>query len=84
MIIAAIIGLIVSMAMVIVRAVIGETAFDRILAANIFGTNVIVFIVIVGHLNKTDFMLDVALTYSLVNFITTIAFLRYYKYREEQ
>jgi multicomponent Na+:H+ antiporter subunit F len=77
---AAIFGILASMAMVIIRGIVGSTAFDRILAANLFGTNVVVLIVLIGHLRVTEFFIDVALTYGLVNFITTLALLRYFKY----
>jgi len=80
MLVAAFAGLLVSMAMTIIRGVVGPTTFDRILAANMFGTNIVVFIVVVGNLMGTPFFLDVAITYALINFITTVAFLRYFKY----
>ena len=82
--IAIIAGLLVSMFMVIIRGIVGVTNFDRILAANVFGTNIVVFIVVVGHFMGTEFFLDIAITYALINFITTIAFLRYFKYKEDE
>ncbi len=75
-----ILSLLVSMFMVIVRGILGPTAFDRILAANLFGTKIVVFIVLLGHFMETEFFLDVAITYALINFITTIALLRYFKF----
>jgi multicomponent Na+:H+ antiporter subunit F len=77
---AAILGILAAMVMVIIRGIVGGSAFDRILAANTFGTNVIVFIVLLGHWQRTEFFIDVAITYSLVNFVTTLALLRYFKY----
>lgn len=77
-------AVLVSMFMVIVRGILGPTAFDRILAANLFGSKIVVFIVLVGHLMKTEFFLDVALTYALINFITTIALLRYFKFEDSK
>ena len=75
-----ILAVLVSMFMVIVRGVLGPTVFDRILSANLFGTKIVVFIVLLGHFVGTEFFLDVAITYALINFITTIALLRYFKF----
>jgi multicomponent Na+:H+ antiporter subunit F len=80
MLVAGIIAVIVSMAFVMIRAMLGQTVFDRILAANSFGTNVVVLVALIGAFMGTDFFLDIALTYGLINFITTIAFLRYFEF----
>jgi multicomponent Na+:H+ antiporter subunit F len=79
---AAIIAMLVSIIMVVIRGILGPTIFDRILSANLFGTNIIVLIVLMGHYMGTDFFLDIALTYALINFVSTIALLRYFKYEE--
>ncbi|PIR38895.1 MAG: pH regulation protein F [Alphaproteobacteria bacterium CG11_big_fil_rev_8_21_14_0_20_39_49] len=84
MIEAVIIAVLVSMVMVVIRGILGPTVFDRILAANLFGTKIVVFIVLVGHFMGTEFFLDVALTYALINFITTIALLRYFKFEDSK
>jgi multicomponent Na+:H+ antiporter subunit F len=80
MLAAAVLGVLASLAMVVVRGIVGPTAFDRILAANMFGTNIIVLIVLIGHARGSEFFLDIAMTYALVNFVSTLAFLRYFKY----
>lgn len=80
----AIIAVLVSLIMVIIRGILGPTVFDRILAANLFGTKIVVFIVLLGHFIGTEFFIDVALIYALINFITTIALLRYFKYEGQE
>lgn len=80
MLIGVILSVLVSIIMVIIRGILGSTVFDRILAANLFGTKIVVFIVLIGHYMGTEFFLDVALIYALINFISTIALLRYFKY----
>lgn len=80
MLIGVILSVLVSISMVIIRGILGPTVFDRILAANLFGTKIVVVIVLVGHYMGTEFFLDVALIYALINFISTIALLRYFKY----
>ncbi|MDB2414260.1 monovalent cation/H+ antiporter complex subunit F [Rickettsiales bacterium] len=79
----AIIAVLISMGMIILRSIFGPTIFDRILAVNSFGTNVVVLIAMIGHFIGTAFFLDVAITYALINFITTIALLRYFKFADE-
>lgn len=79
-----IIAVLVSMGMVIVRSIIGRTTFDRVLAVNSFGTNIVVLIALMGHLMNTVFFLDIAITYALINFVTTIALLRYFTYKSEE
>ena len=80
MLIGVILSVLVSIIMVIIRGILGSTVFDRILAANLFGTKIVVFIVLIGPYMGTEFFLDVALIYALINFISTIALLRYFKY----
>lgn len=81
---AAIIAILVSMGMVMLRGILGPTVFDRILAANSFGTNIVVLIALLGSLMNTVFFIDIALTYALINFITTVALLRYFQYKPEE
>lgn len=83
-IIAAMVGMVTAMAMVVMRGIVGPSIFDRILAANMFGTNVVVFIALLGYVTGTEFMLDIGITYALINFVTTIALLRYFKYKKEE
>ncbi len=69
-----------AMAMALARACLGPTVFDRILAVNSFGTKTVVLIAVLGFLmGRPDFM-DIALVYALINFIATVAVLKYVKY----
>ena len=77
MLIAAMIGVLITMLMALVRALSGPTVFDRILAVNMFGTMTVIFIGVVGYLSKRPEFLDIALVYALMNFISIIAVLRY-------
>jgi multicomponent Na+:H+ antiporter subunit F len=80
MIIGVFAALLVVMLLLIARGVVGPTVFDRILIANSFGTVTVIFIVILGEFVGTPYFVDIAITYALINFITTIALLRYFKY----
>lgn len=83
MLIGVMIVILISMGMVLLRAFLGSSIFDRILASNSVGTHVIIFIVLLGLYNDTAFFVDVALVYGLISFITTIGFLMYFKYKPE-
>ena len=69
----------VTLLLILVRAALGPTSFDRILAVNAFGTGTVLLISLMTFvLNRTDFI-DLALVYALINFIGTIAILRFHK-----
>ena len=73
----ALIVLLVSMAILLIRAFRGPTVFDRILAVNSFGTKTVLLIAVTLFLvDRLDF-LDLARVYALLNFIGTIAVMRF-------
>ncbi|MGB7327269.1 MAG: monovalent cation/H+ antiporter complex subunit F [Rubripirellula sp.] len=70
-------AIIVTMVLALIRAVLGRTVFDRVLALNMFGTKTVLLISVVSFMtDRTDF-LDLALMYSLMNFIGMVALLRF-------
>ncbi|MCP5432287.1 MAG: pH regulation protein F [Alphaproteobacteria bacterium] len=75
------IAIVVSMILALVRAVFGPTVFDRILAANMFGTKTVLLIAVAGFLMGRPDFLDIALAYALINFIGTIAIMKFFRYR---
>tara|TARA_B100000686_G_C16727351_1_gene938575 strand:+ start:48 stop:350 length:303 start_codon:yes stop_codon:yes gene_type:complete len=77
---AASIAILVTMALAIVRAFVGPTLYDRILAVNMFGTKTVLMIAVLGFLMGRPAFLDIALVYALINFIAVIALLKYFKY----
>ena len=77
---AAAIGLVVAMALALARALIGPTLYDRILSVNTFGTKTVLILAVVGFLFGRPEFLDIALAYALINFIGTIAILKFLKY----
>ncbi len=88
----ALLAILVVMAMALVRAVQGPTVFDRILAVNMFGTKTVLLICVAGFafgvhapdgrvlLASRPEFLDLALVYGLVNFIGTIAVLKFVRF----
>ena len=81
MLIAATAALLVAMALTLFRAVAGPSLFDRVLSANSFGTKIVLLIGLLGFLTKRPEFLDIALLYALVNFVGTIAILKFFRYR---
>lgn len=79
MFISATIAILIVMLILLLRATLGPTVFDRILAINTFGTATVLLIALLGFLtDRPDFM-DIALTYALINFIATIAVLKLFR-----
>ena len=74
------IAVLVAMLLALARALLGPSLYDRILAVNIFGTITVIFIAIFGFLTERPEFLDIALVYALINFITTIAVLKFFEY----
>ena len=72
--------ILVAMLLALVRALLGPTLYDRILAVNTFGTITVLFIGIFGFLTERPEFLDIALVYALINFIVTIAVLKFFEY----
>ena len=82
MILAATIAVLIAMLLGLLRAVIGPTVYDRILAANVFGTKAVLFIALAGFLAGRPEFLDIALVYALINFTGTVAVLKLTHYGE--
>lgn len=74
-------GLIAAMALMIARAIVGPSHYDRILAANSFGTKTVLLIALIGFLFGRPAFLDIALVYALINFVATIALMKFFRYR---
>ncbi len=70
-------AILLSMGLAMLRALMGPTVFDRILAVNLFGTKTVLLIAVVGFLNGRPDFLDLALAYALMNFIGVVAVLKY-------
>ncbi len=79
---AAALAVLVTMALVLFRAFIGPTVYDRILAANSFGTLTMLLIAVYGFLTGRPEFLDIAMIYALINFIGTIAVSKFVRFRD--
>ena len=75
-----VVAILVVMALALLRALLGPTLYDRILAINMFGTKTVLLIAVMGMIaGRADFM-DIALVYALINFISVVAVLRFFEY----
>jgi multicomponent Na+:H+ antiporter subunit F len=71
--------LLISLGLTVLRMVLGPTMIDRMLAVNLFGTLIVALIAVMSYLLSDYYYIDIALCYGLLNFIATIALLRYLK-----
>ena len=78
------IALLVTMALALVRAVLGPTIYDRVLAVNMVGTKTVLLLAIITFLFDRPSFLDLALAYALINFIGVLAVLQFSRSRAEQ
>lgn len=76
------IAILVAMALALARAFLGPTVYDRVLAVNAFGTKTVLMIAVLGFLAGRPEFLDIALLYALINFIGTIAVLKFVRYAD--
>jgi multicomponent Na+:H+ antiporter subunit F len=76
MYLAALLACAISGILILVRAILGKTTFDRILAVNTLGTIIVIGISLHGFYMERPEFLDIAIVYALINFIGTIAVLK--------
>ena len=76
------IATLITMALALIRALIGPTVYDRVLTANMFGTKTVLLLSVIAFLAGRPDFLDLALAYALINFIGVLAVLEFFKSRE--
>lgn len=81
MIFATAILLMAGMTLMLARLLRGPQLYDRVLAANSFGTKTVLFLCVFAFLIKRPDAVDIAILYALMNFIATIAILKFFRYR---
>lgn len=69
------------MGLLIYRALLPhQRVFSRILVINSFGTKTVLLIALLAYINGRPDFLDLSLVYAMMNFIGTIAVLRFTRY----
>ncbi len=77
-----IIAILVSICLVLYCALAYTLLYDKILAVNVLGTVMVLFIAVHGFFRGRPEFLDIALVYAMINFITTVAILKFFEYRD--
>lgn len=73
-------ALLATLALLLARAVLGPTVFDRLLAANATGTMAVLLLAVIGFLTGRPAFLDLAIVYGMLNIVGTIAVLKFFRY----
>lgn len=73
-------AVLVVMFLALLRALLGPTVYDRVLALNMFGTNTVLLIALVAFLTDRKDILDLSLLYALINFVGVLAILKFFEY----
>jgi len=73
-----------TMVLALIRAILGPSVYDRVLAVNMFGTKTVLLLSVVAFLYGRPDFLDLALAYALMNFIGVLAVLEFFRRRSER
>ena len=80
MFIAAMIAVLISLALLVARASLGPTVFDRLVAANAIGTHAILVLAVFGFMTGRPEFLDIGIVYAFLNLIGTLAVLKFFRH----
>ena len=69
------IAILVTMVLALVRALLGPSVYDRVLAVNVFGTKTVLLLSVIAFLYGRPDFLDLALAYALINMVGILAVL---------
>jgi len=73
-------AILITMLLALIRAFRGPTVFDRVQAVNMIGTKTVLLIAVTGFLTGRPEWLDLAILYTLVNFVGMLALLRFSRF----
>ena len=79
LLVATTLALVMSMVLILARALLGPTVYDRVLAVNAFGTTTVMMIAVAGYLMGRPDFLDIAIAYALINFVGILAVLEFFQ-----
>jgi multicomponent Na+:H+ antiporter subunit F len=78
------IAILVTMVLALVRALLGPSVYDRVLAVNVFGTKTVLLLSVIAFLYGRPDFLDLALAYALVNMVGILAVLQFFQNRSRR
>jgi multicomponent Na+:H+ antiporter subunit F len=61
----------------IYKMIVGPTIFDRLLYFNILSSKVVMAMVVYALATSQSYMLDIAITYTLLSFVSTVLIARF-------
>lgn len=78
----AVIVLLVGITLLLGRGFKGPTAYDRILVMNSAGTKAVLVVALLGFVyQRPEIILDIALVYAILNFLATVAILKFVRHK---
>jgi multicomponent Na+:H+ antiporter subunit F len=77
------IAILVTMVLALVRALLGPSVYDRVLAVNVFGTKTVLLLAVIAFLYGRPDFLDLALAYALINVVGILAVLEFFQNRSQ-
>jgi multicomponent Na+:H+ antiporter subunit F len=66
----------------VLRFILAEEIYTKILSVNLIGTKIVLLILLSGMIPIMKDFTDIAMVYALINFISTIVILKYYQDKE--
>ena len=78
------IAILVTMVLALVRALLGPSVYDRVLAVNVFGTKTVLLLSVIAFLYGRPDFLDLALAYALINMVGILAVLVFFQMRSRR
>lgn len=75
------IAILVTMVLALIRALLGPSVYDRVLAVNVFGTKTVLLLSVIAFLYGRPDFLDLALAYALINMVGILAVLVFFQMR---
>jgi multicomponent Na+:H+ antiporter subunit F len=76
----AVFAVLVALVLAVFRALAGPGVFDRMLAVNSIGSLAILLLAGLGFLNGRPEWLDIGITYGLLNAVSTLAVLKFFRH----
>lgn len=71
-------GYIVLVALMLYRVLKGPTVYDRLNGLGVIGTQVIILLILIGFIDgRADMFVDIAVSYSLLGFVSLLVIAKY-------
>ncbi len=78
------VAILITMVLALVRALLGPSVYDRVLAVNVFGTKTVLLLSVIAFLYGRPDFLDLALAYALINLVGILAVLEFFQDRSRR